>query len=630
MYAHEFETDGIMVTNEELYRLFLAPDENQQIFGRFDNFQFFKDSTGQFSYQIVKQFISRANAIETPQTTEERRLKDFIRNLEDDVYNTRIQQKFLNVVKAPASLVSANEARFEYGNREKKYDISFLMVNYSSVSDSAVEVNDGDVMNLINARKELYNQDDMVALRYVIFPKLPRSADSTRAISILQNLAPRWAETEDDSSFIAGQTNQTPDTSYRTRDLLPVVLRDAFSKADSINENQVFGPFLDGNVYKLFKVTGKKADANASANIRHIQFNFQGTSAADTIAARNKADGIRRTLQGARTRFAEIAADTSDDMTTKDTGGDLGWVGEKGSYGPKFDEALKNAKPGDVYVTESNRGFHVVEMLERDDTGFQVGEIPEEIFAGDKTVQAIYNEAKDMARKIKQGGGLQVYADKDSTIQVMESPPIDKTKYDLGGIKGGLGIIHWAFSAKEGEFADKIFSCDDAFVLAEVSKKREKGTQSVEDTRDNLGRIARNRKKADIIMEKINGVFSNNLEKIKEAYGPGAEILTASGISFSSPTINGIGADPWIIGRICGMVKDEISKPVAGDAGVVVIRIDAITEPGQMDESTLSSERDNVRFSKISKLEGGVTAGLRKLADVQDLRYQNSVFLNEN
>lgn len=627
IYEHEFESDGIVVTDAELYRLFLLPEESPSIFQQFDQIPAFKDSTGQFNYQAVKQFINQANAIEEVNTQEERRLKEFVADLENFVYYTRIQDKFRNLAKAPGTLVSANEARYEHQNREKKFDISFLMVDYTSVSDSAVEVNDGDIRDHINARPKKFKQEEQVAIRYVIFPKVPLAQDSNRALENLQRLAPQFESAENDTQFIAGITGQMFDTIFKSRDILPVKLAAEF--ADTVEKGQVVGPMLDGTIYKLWKVLNVRPARNASAKLRHIQFNYSGGTAADSAEVRQKARNVRNILLADRSKFEQMAADTSEDVATNTLGGEMGWSAVGGSYGPYWDDAMQKAAVGDIYLTESNSGYHIVEVLAKDENEYQIGEITEEIFPGDKTVSKLYNEAKQVAREVRQAGGLEAYADKDSTARVIVSQKLDKSKFELQGVQGGLGILHWAFGAEEGEFADRIFSTDDAFVLAEVAAKYEEGTQKVDDVRETVDRTVRNRKKADAIVEKLNSVYSNNLEKIRDGYGEGAQILTATDVSFSSPSVTGIGADNWIIGKITGMVQDEISKPIIGDAGVFIIRIDAVKEAPELDEATLESERTNVTFTKGTRLENGIYTGLLKLADVKDWRYENSIFLDQ-
>lgn len=66
-------------------------------------------------------------------------------------------------------------------------------------------------------------------------------------------------------------------------------------------------------------------------------------------------------------RFPALAAQFSTDTSNKDNGGDLGLAG-RGQYVPEFEMAIFSAEPGKPVVVQTQFGWHVVEVLERDTT----------------------------------------------------------------------------------------------------------------------------------------------------------------------------------------------------------------------------------------------------------------------
>ena len=72
-------------------------------------------------------------------------------------------------------------------------------------------------------------------------------------------------------------------------------------------------------------------------------------------------------VQKDRTRFAELAAELSTDTSNKDTGGDLGLTG-RGQFVPEFENAIFSNKPGSVVLVQTQFGWHVIEVLERQTT----------------------------------------------------------------------------------------------------------------------------------------------------------------------------------------------------------------------------------------------------------------------
>lgn len=84
---------------------------------------------------------------------------------------------------------------------------------------------------------------------------------------------------------------------------------------------------------------------------------------ADEATARK----ILTQVQADRAAFADLAAEFSTDTSNKDKGGDLGLAG-RGQFVPAFENALFSGEPGDVSLVQTQFGWHVVEILERETT----------------------------------------------------------------------------------------------------------------------------------------------------------------------------------------------------------------------------------------------------------------------
>ncbi len=91
------------------------------------------------------------------------------------------------------------------------------------------------------------------------------------------------------------------------------------------------------------------------AHARHILVNTQAE--ADEALAR---------LQAGED-FAALAAEYSVDVTTRDTGGDLGWFPRGGLLVPEVEETTFGLQPGQVSnVVSSAWGYHIIQTLEFD------------------------------------------------------------------------------------------------------------------------------------------------------------------------------------------------------------------------------------------------------------------------
>ncbi len=93
--------------------------------------------------------------------------------------------------------------------------------------------------------------------------------------------------------------------------------------------------------YHIFQMINKRPDAYY---LRHIVVNVQPEKADSARAMRT----VKKILKLSKTRkFSDLAKKYSQDPTTKELGGDLGWIPEN-AMTPEILEAVKDAKPGDV------------------------------------------------------------------------------------------------------------------------------------------------------------------------------------------------------------------------------------------------------------------------------------------
>lgn len=83
----------------------------------------------------------------------------------------------------------------------------------------------------------------------------------------------------------------------------------------------------------------------------------------DEPTARRILDQVRQDPS----RFAALAAELSTDTSNKDMGGDLGLAG-RGQFVPAFEEALFAAQPGAFEIVQTQFGWHVINVVERQTT----------------------------------------------------------------------------------------------------------------------------------------------------------------------------------------------------------------------------------------------------------------------
>ena len=91
------------------------------------------------------------------------------------------------------------------------------------------------------------------------------------------------------------------------------------------------------------------------------------------VAEEAQARDLLAQVQADPARFPELATQFSTDTGSAQNGGDLGLAG-RGQFVPPFEEAAFGAKPGDIVLAQTEFGWHVIEVLERQTTTLEEAE----------------------------------------------------------------------------------------------------------------------------------------------------------------------------------------------------------------------------------------------------------------
>ena len=132
-------------------------------------------------------------------------------------------------------------------------------------------------------------------------------------------------------------------------------------EAGSISE-----PFRGASSYHIVKVNDMRSASQRSeidqVRVRHILVT-PNEIIDDQTAKQRLDDAVARIGEGEE--FGEIAKLLSDDPSSVNDGGDMGWSGP-GTFVPEFDEVVKNSEIGAVSEPFRSRfGWHILEVLER-------------------------------------------------------------------------------------------------------------------------------------------------------------------------------------------------------------------------------------------------------------------------
>ncbi|MFN7830931.1 MAG: peptidylprolyl isomerase, partial [Bacteroidota bacterium] len=200
-----------------------------------------------------------------------------------------------------------------------------LLVNQAKLD--SIEVNDDEVENQLNARIDrlmLYFNQDPKAIEEFYGQTIEQIKDQTRTDMRNQLLAERMQAKVTEKATIT-----------------PAEVQEFFRKIpkDSL-------PYF-----------------NAEVEIREIVYKPK-VNPAERAKALARAEEVRLKLTRGED-FASLAKKYSDDPGSAAQGGDLGLV-KRGTFVPEFEAMAYNLEPGQLSpVTETDFGFHVIELIER-------------------------------------------------------------------------------------------------------------------------------------------------------------------------------------------------------------------------------------------------------------------------
>jgi peptidyl-prolyl cis-trans isomerase D len=617
---NEKEEIGLQVTGAELADMFTGRNVSQYVRnyfgGFFDSPQAVEAGYTQgFSGENVRKYIQTLQDQGTPQQK-----LDF-KNFETNLKDFREQERFDNMLRA-AYAGSSTMARERYLEKTRTYDISYVSVPYASISDSLIDsdVSDADYKKFIAENEFRYEQKAATVIQYVVYDIAPTAADSAAARQELIRDQERFQLAKNDSTFTLGKTrtpynNQLSEISDVPRDIQDAVL--------NATAGTVWGPYLDAPIsftggpteayYKLYKlVEAETSEDDVWAKIRYKNVPF-GT---DTTASESEASTL-------------LAKARNLGMDSLDAAVDAGWY-TKGRLGEEVDEAVKSASVGSIIgPIKSTGGWAIIEVQNKTNKRFGIADIENFITYSDATKRSVDKEVSLFAAKAMDMKSVETAASEEGVISypsqelTVETPATSA----LTGVKeGSRQLVRWALGAKDGEFSE-IMEAGNAFVFAQVIDKKSPGTRSVSELRGVLKTQVFNRKKAEIIKGRLAKIGGTDLNAIVSAYndqfGSGAAIQsTASGVTFSSNQISGLGNAPKLVGTIAGMELNEVKGPIADALGVYMVQLTNINEAAEPDALTLQQERISNATSIQGSFSNKINTALREIADVKDARYK--------
>lgn len=598
----EYEKVGIQVTDNELIDMISGTNIDPSIRQAFVNQQ-----TGEFDRAMLGNYINQIKTM--PQGSEGRIRWDLFQR---DLKPGRERIKYENLL-LKSSYVTQAEAEREYHLQTDVAEVKFVYVPYYAVSDSVASVDNDDLQAYYDEHKEQFKTEHTRDIKYVAFP-LAASAEDTLALRRdMENIAQELGKSDEDSIYaVSNSESQGAFQTYNASSLPQSI------KPEDLKENNLVGPFIDGNTYKVVKVSEIFKDTIAYAQASHILIKWDDESAAAKSRARQKAQGILQEIRNG----ADFAAKAREHGTdgTANSGGDLGWV-STGQMVKPFENAVFNAtKTGLVNnLVETEYGYHIVKVNSvKDNTAYKIAVVEKTIGPSDATTNEVYRTAETFAANIS---GIDDFEEKAKTegLNVFESKNLSAGESRIGTLGDARQIVQWLFrDASEGEVSD-IFDLQDQYVVAVMTNETDKGYRSLESVKNEIMPEVRKKVKGDKIIAKLNET-KGTLEEIANAYGNDAGVYNSSDLKLSSNTLPSAGFDPEAIGVAFGLEDGKRSEPFKGENGVLIIEMQNKTIAPEIADYT--AYKTTIQQQSLQRSGFNIAEAIKDNAKIEDQRYK--------
>ena len=598
----EFAKVGIEVTDDELVDMISGTNIDESIKQAFTN-----PETGEFDRTRLGTYINQLKTM-PPNSDARVRWEIFQRDLKPG----RERIKYENLL-IKSNYITKAEAEREYHVQTDVAEGKYLYVPFYAVSDSAIQVTDDALKAYYNKNIERYKTEESRDIKYVSIPVEPSSDDTLAVLDEAKRFAVELRTTDDDSVFAAANSEgQSPFSKY-TPATLP-----SFISPDSVKEGNIIGPFLDGNAYKVVKISKIFKDTVYSARARHILIKWSDPSEAAKKEARDKAQKILSDIRGGAD-FGSKAREFGTDGTAS-RGGDLGWF-TSGQMVKPFENAVFGAtRTGLVNnLVETEYGYHIIDVTDvKDNTAYNIAIIERPITPSDATLNEAFRKAEAFASDLSDLGDFEARA-KEQGLVVMEAKNILAGERRIGTMGEARPVVQWLFrDASVGEVS-QVFDLQDQNVVAIMTGEVEKGYRPLASVKEEITPAVRNELKGKVIIEKLNGL-KGSLDEIKTAYGQDANVYTTSDLKLSSNSLPTVGFDPIAVGTAFSLESGKRSKPLAGENGVVIFELTNKTiAPALADYSTYKTQLDQGNTNRSSV---GVAEAIKEHADIVDERYK--------
>lgn len=533
---------------------------------------------------------------------------------EQEIIKQRLEDKMVAMV-SKGFYTPTWQAEMVYKESSERVDFARVRIPFDKIKDDEAPVTDADYQAFLKDNPKLYDQtEETRTIAYVSFDVIPTTEDTLFAKEQVAKLMPEFRSTKEDSTWVTTRNGEF-DNDYKAKAALPVIAADSLLGRPI---GTVFGPYLEGNTWKVAKVIDRKVIPD-SVRARHIL--LKSPDGQKTL------DSLKNLIATGKSRFDSLAVKLSQDPGSGSKGGDLGWFAN-GMMVQEFNNVcFYTGEQGKMYIVQTQFGWHMIEITGKkfikNETGVRAAYLKQRVEPSKNTQLMVKEKALALLQQCKSLGDLTAKAAQQNMV-VTDSRPLKENDYTIDALGSGNDareIVRWAYDdkAKVNTLSKDIFSFRDAdggyfdakYVLTGLKSITPKGKASVATLKatPDADQKVKNLKKGEVIKSRIQ---NTELSALADQWQ--VRIDTARNASMMQG-----GSEPRVVGVLFTLPKDGVSQPIIGNSGVFVVK-PLTDKPPYSKPADLSMFRRQVSSSTASNFRINFMATMKKKAKIRDNR----------
>ncbi|HXB42258.1 MAG TPA: SurA N-terminal domain-containing protein [Bacteroidia bacterium] len=571
------------------------------------------------------------------------------KKVEDYVKDTRTSEKYNNLIKK-GLYVTIAEGKTEYERQTTTYNVQFVAKRYNSVSDSSIQVNEEDLKNYYNNNSyKFQNFETTRKIDYVTFDAFATNEDIEDIRKQMTDVAVDFKNkktlSEDSALMQAENENNVVDIGMFKKNMISPMIDSSIFTA---SKGSVFGPYLENSLVKVTKLL-ETTTVLDSGKVRHILIAYAGSGASQDVKrtkeqAKKMADSLCALLKTKKADFDKTVEKFSDDggkkkpdlsnpqvkaqlerfFPGKDTnnwkgkGGNYGWIQESSrDWVESFVKGATENKKGDIFVTESNFGYHIMEVLDVSKgtaTKYKLASISRKIQPSDKTLNTFNLKASEFAGKYNTTELFAKGCEEQKLVPRL-ADNIRESDKQIPGLEAPKELIRWVYAAKKGDVSSS-FQFGTRFVVARLTDIKEKGTAPYEQVKEDVTIKAKQEKKAQMFLKEL----SDYLAVAKTAQDLAAKmklkVEEAKDLVFNSYSVAGLGKEDAMCGAVSVLKQGVASPALKGMNAVYAVWVVSKKDAPTVKDYKATQLSANITLSTRADYEA--FEALKTIANIED------------